>query len=99
MTDYVSETSIRHTRTVQLTDDAPQVSNAEGGITVQPQRLDYTWVDDGVPVAVEVGGPRVLRDGSRGAWRTIVLVLALAPSGYYATAPQWIRDLVTTDPR
>lgn len=98
MTNYVSETSIRHTRTVQLTDDAPQVTDGEG-VTVQPLRLDYTWTDNDEPVSVEVGGIRIRKDGSQGSWRTIVLVLVLAPSSYYAPAPRWVRDLVTTDPR
>lgn len=98
MSNYEASTSTQYKRTVNLTDDAPQVTSA-GGVTVQPRRLDYSWFDEELPQVVEVGGPRIRKDGGRGGWVEIAVVLVKAPSDYYAAAPQWIRDLVTTDPR
>lgn len=95
--NFVSGASTRHTRTVRLTEEAPQVTDSMG-VTVQPERIEYSWTDDGLANVVEVTGARILKDGSRGAWRTIVVLLSKDRHSYYAVAPQWIRDIVTPEP-
>lgn len=95
--NFVSSTSTHHTRTVQLTRYAPQVTDSMA-VTVQPEKIEYSWTDDGLANVVEVSGYRIRKDGYRGSWRTIVVLMSNDRHSYYAVAPQWIRDIVAPKP-
>jgi hypothetical protein len=91
---------VTHSRTIDI-EGGPRVpaGHPRGEFQIEVWRLELTWVGDNPPTLVHAHGPRILKNGNLGAWRSTAYAHpSREPSDFMPAAPEWLTEIIGLQP-
>jgi hypothetical protein len=87
----------KHSRTIDI-ENGPTLPAGypRGEFDIEAWRITFEWTTDTAPSMVHVSGPRILKSGALGSWRSVSYVLGeTATNAVWPAPPAWITDLIS----
>jgi hypothetical protein len=90
----VTKDRTKHERIISV-EGAPRVDAGypRGEYQLEPREITLQWYDQEKPALIHVAGPRVLKNGTLGQYRSTAYTWGETPR-HHPIAPEWITNLI-----